>query len=81
MNKEIKKKATKDLARKLRAKKEDAAIGTQETSETTKTEESLKKKSKKRVVEFNSPNSTGFEEKALKAKRAPKKLILGNVIN
>jgi hypothetical protein len=69
MNKEIKKKATKDLARKLRAKKEDAAIGTQETSETTKTEESLKKKSKKRVVEFNSP------------KRAPKKLILGNVIN
>jgi hypothetical protein len=42
--------------------------------------ESLKKTGRKRPVESNATNSSGIDEKAPKAKKAPKKLTLSEAI-
>jgi hypothetical protein len=63
-----------------RAKKADAAVGTQETDETVETEESSKKKRRRKAPKSDAMTFGALGEKIPKSRKAPKKLTLGEAI-
>jgi hypothetical protein len=80
INKEIKGKAAKKPTKRPRAKKANVVVRTQETDELVETEESSKKKGRKRAAESDAINSGASGKKTPKAKEAPKKLTLWEAI-
>jgi hypothetical protein len=80
VNRELKGKTTEKRPKRPRAKKADTAIGTQKIDETVETEESSKKKGRRKAPESDATTSGASGEKTPKSRKAPKKLTLGEAI-
>jgi hypothetical protein len=80
VNRELKGKTAEKRPKRPRAKKADAAVGTPEIDETVETEESSKKKGRRKAPESDATTSGASSEKTPKSKKAPKKLTLGEAI-